>query len=193
MKLGFSYTAHDDDALSIAIRKATGGVAHHVLARVEENDGSLIYFESSWSKDASTGKDGVRGPLPYAKLLQWAAGSPKHKVIEQDWLPLTEEEIVKAIQMLTWATRTIKYAHLQLATNLLQNMGVILAVTSFADLWTCSETCARILSYRISAPYLKLGDCLFNNIVPSAKGDVCGLYEAMERVIADAKIGTLKS
>jgi hypothetical protein len=183
--MSFCYTADVSGYAGRSIQAATNGRFNHALIRIEDDDGEVFYFESSWKRNPN-GSDGVRGPIPYANLLEWAS-KPGHVLHEQDWLPLTKPEIEAALRTLNWAARNIGYAKIQLMGNLLQQHKIIIRLGASAsdDRWTCSETCARVLPIEIAARYLKLGEILYDHVVPSSTRPLGGLYEAMEKYLAD--------
>ena len=70
MRMAFAHTA-GTAWYSGAIRWVSGGAFNHSLIIFEYDNGQQVYFESYWKKDPKTGKTGVHGPVPMAKLEAW--------------------------------------------------------------------------------------------------------------------------
>lgn len=187
MKMCFCYTTDMSEATCWAIRRATGGPFSHTLVLFTDQNGEEYYYESIWSVDPATGKDGVRGPIPYKKLTDWHEEDPKfHILYRQNMLPVSDHAAMLARQTLSDATKKIRYARLQLFQNWVTSRTgyVIFRKEASKDQWTCSEACARVLPPSFSMEYLNIGNITFDYVLPSGNRDgTIGLFERMEALI----------
>ena len=144
-----------------------------------------VYYESIWKKDPATGKDGVRGPVPFQHIVDWQAEKPHSREFvlqpEGAFLPLTSTEVWQTEARLRAAVSTIDYAHDQLLFNLL------LGWTSWSlrhregtprD-WTCAETPARVLPARC-LPYFQCPPWCEDDMAPDGHR-LPSVWDAMER------------
>lgn len=213
LTMGYSFTTDLKDACNWTIRSATGGKFSHIVIRFRCNAEDLallpftvrsrmelfgavaeeaytFYYESIMAKDAVTGKNGVRGPLDFRRLEKWKEKDAAHILYNQPDLPVTAQEAAEAILLLQWATREIRYAKLQLGRNwLAARTGLVLAFKGSSDkFWTCSEAGARALPPRLSVPFLRIGEILWDFVVPSGnRGGCVGLFERGEQIIREMR------
>ena len=174
------FVRDDADPYSIAITKATSGVAYHCVLSFQEPHGEE-YFESLQKVDAATHKEGVRGPIPLSHLEEWVAAKPSRHLLSVGPLPMTQDEIAQARAVCEWAVPRIGYDEVQCFRNWLHLVGhLIIRFGQYGSrkAWTCSEMCARALPSRFTTQYLYLGDLLYDLIVPSS-AKAAGLYEAL--------------
>jgi len=172
-----------------AIRLFTRGKWSHSLIRFDKDNGSSVYYESYWLKDKTTGKTGVRGPIPYDNFLDWAAEGDSNRFIEQR-LYLTSKQVSAALTFCNDSSGQIGYANIQL----LQNLKTL--ITGFAphtrlasrNKLTCSEFVARAwyagdpaaaVQYALNDGYRT-----FDMITPGGR---FGLYEAVEAHLGKRK------
>jgi hypothetical protein len=177
--------------ISKAIRRVTQGPSH-VLIEVFEIDTAgrhhRYYFESIWKTDPATHKNGVRGPIPLEKLVEWVtAGSPACSLVEipeTGYLPLTQKEAAAAVQLLRDATHTIHYAPQQLLRNFISKTGLRIGLGAGSEKrWTCCETPLRC---RVLPPRLwdlvGAGDVLWDELWPGGTSRY-SLMEAAQRIV----------
>jgi hypothetical protein len=168
--------------MSWAIRRVTKGKYNHALIVFELDNGKQVYFESYWHVDKTTGKTGLRGPVPIQELKDWV-GKKKKRAFVIQWMPYGSSQSARAYQFLEEGVKTVEYPLGQIVSNartMLFGSGMRLKKVTPYD-WTCSETCARTVAHidpETAVKHLKVGDVLFDMIPPSGKH---GLYEGMKK------------
>ena len=204
MKLQAFFTASSTPA-SWAIRRVSGGQFSHTglvftmtadewetareglnnaaceLIRPHENGHYRVYFESWFRKWEFTGKNGVRGPIPFSHLAKW--GSEPGNVLDLIDVPVLPESVPLMLAECGQAVKFMRYAMLQLGRNYLGfrlGRGVPLSARSRFK-WTCSETDVRIIARgdpRFAVTRLRLGEQIFDEYAPSGRRGL-GLYELL--------------
>lgn len=150
MKWG--YTVDRGEFIPRLICRVTNGYFSHAFPIFYPDDAPPFYFESVWKKDAVTGKNGIRGPLPLSKVHVWIAEDHRHAFALQpadpnQYLPFTPEEVQRAHKMAQAAVGTVRYASAQILRNLItQRLGIrISSAWGSPNRWTCSEFCVRLI------------------------------------------------
>jgi len=174
MKMRIGYSVDADETVSQVICRVTGGKYAHTLIVFDEVDQTGLkgsfYFESISKKDPTTGKTGVRGPIPLNNLLEWQKEKPESRSVEfSAHLPVDKDEIKEVWRKLQVAKRVVKYAYLQCANNWIERrLGLYIHFGRKRGVkrWNCSETVIRILPCRFWI-YFDLLDCRADDIVPS--------------------------
>lgn len=205
MKLQAFFTADLRSVISIPILRTTGGEYAHVgllftcgfeeFLRVKASqsfidwhgigigpDGQYrFYFESIHAKDERTGKNGVRGPYSFTKILAWEMQSEHHKL---DILDINCNNIGGMIPFLYKATQDINYARYQIWRNWLSfRLGYGIPVQARSrEKWTCSETVVRTVrefdrDYAVDV--FDIGEYLLEEYPPSSSGGL-GIYELIK-------------
>jgi hypothetical protein len=132
----------------VVIQKKTGSDVNHSLIRFEaENpeDFELLgcneyaYFESYWKKDDSTKKTGVRGPIPWDELVEWA-DEKESNVMHVQELPFGRSRVIRGFEFCKAKVGQITYPHYQLLQSLL---GVYWRVSDKQAF--CSEFAAMVI------------------------------------------------
>lgn len=185
MRMGLAHTSARSFH-GVAIKLATRGSYNHSLWWFENVGGMRVYYESYWRKDEDTGKTGVRGPVPWSDLTDWAARHPRtRKILVQD-LPYDDQLCNLALRFSQAAVKEIRYPMSQLWQNFKNNVLCLgnprWAISPKA--WTCSEAAARVWAHIDPAAvieHLRLGDILFDQVAPS--GRRFGLMEAVNRFL----------
>lgn len=108
----------------------------------------FYYFESIWKKNTNpeygtTGKNGVRGPIPLANLMEWQDENPDKRTVEFCSIPSRPDQIKKTLGLSFWARDFIRYAPaLQFVGNAAKVWRKAYIST---DRWHCAEAVARVL------------------------------------------------
>jgi len=169
VKVQLFYTADDRNPGSRVICIGTGGAYSHIgvlftaahgdmtnpvwkslMAGIDiaaDPDGKIrFYYESIWKKDSVTGKNGVRGPIPFANLREWVRAGKKRRLEIQDLPGLTAEDAFTAWQKAHRAVGHVRYAPCQIWWNFRTLYFSTAIPIRFRSpfTWTCVELPLRI-------------------------------------------------
>lgn len=188
MKMRFGYTSDTTEIGTKIICRVTGGPYSHVFVDFLDNDGQEVYFESLWKKDPTTGKDGLRGPMPLSNVVDWQAEDVAHRRLEMQpadgWLPLSQTEAQAAYDTMLSMVGRIRYAPGQLVQNWFgRRTGLFVRFGGGSrNAWTCSETCIYCLPSRFWNCY-EIPFFTADDQAPSGTG-LPSIYEGTRKLIA---------
>ena len=151
ISMQFGYTTDRRTLVGRAVCYVTAGPWSHCLT-IFRGMGEPFYFESIGKWDKTTGKTGVRGPIPLKNLQDWVGEAPGRSFATQPagkaTLPFAEAHCEAVYDMLCEAVHDIGYAYLQCANNWLESRtGIYIHIghkLSRRD-WTCSELCTHCI------------------------------------------------
>lgn len=189
MKMGLFYTRKLGDPVSDSIALITGGYWSHCGVRFlldESEPESEVYYESVWKVDKDTGKDGLRGPIPMANLIEWAEEDPHNKLYCQPWLPIELDKCLLAMGTLNEVVPQIRYAKLQLLKNARYALTKRWTIngTASKEHWHCAEVIGRTLlvaAPEIAIDRLDIGNVVVDMLTPSGLRGI-GICEQMEGI-----------
>lgn len=178
VRIFIGYTNDSKSLSNWGIRYGTGGAYAHALVMFEYDDSSREYYESISSSrqiKARSGavyiKNGVGGPFPAGKIVDWASQKPaKRSYHFQEVLGLTPEEVVACEAFLVKAVPHITYAKGQIIQNarylITGRLGKVKRISP--KRWTCSETAFRCLPVRVQHE-MGLGNFLYDWVTPAGQ------------------------
>lgn len=187
MKMGLFYTRILGNPLSDAIALITGGYWSHCGVRFlydEAEPEGEVYYESIMKVDKDTGKDGLRGPIPMARLIEWSKEDTHNKLYFQPWLPIDTAHCRLALDMLNASVPTIRYAKLQLPKNARYALTKRWTINRTASKghWHCAEVIGRAMllaAPEIAIARLDIGNVVVDMLTPSGLRGI-GICERIE-------------
>jgi len=190
MKMGYGYSADASEAVTKAICHVTGGPFSHCFIVFYDDNGPAFYFESISKKDKSTGKDGLRGPIPIERLYEWRDKKPASRMVELSGVvPYTEDEVDAVYKFLCEHVHDVYYSRLNCFNNWVERrLHIYMHCTWFKRkdrvYWHCSQTCMNTVPDRFWSCFnmLKSKD---SEVVPSG-GNLVSIREGVKRILKEA-------
>lgn len=171
MKAKLILTGDEEKALSKYISHWTETDYSHCALGFENADehGNTQYFESIWKKDRVTGKTGLRGPMPFKKLLDWQHAKPVTRHLTTIEITLPDSAVHRAYDFMVDHVPLVEYGVFDiLKIAMAKKISLMVIPDAKTDHeWTCSEAVARALPPLLQVRALGVGEITYDMYAPA--------------------------